>query len=99
MTNLVEIKLGLMKDRAVIAKMKEIEERHEMAKCLRKIDGYDYERRVIEFMAVLNRLVQAVALRDEAMWNMAGATFLIFVKRWPDLYGIEPIEISPHGPN
>jgi len=94
-----EVRRDIMSDPRVIAKMREIEERPEMAQTLARIDGYDFKRKMVEFLAVLHSIAISVIARDEQKWRVAAATFLIFLKRWPELYSVENIPVGDHGPN
>jgi hypothetical protein len=99
MTMIEEMRRDLERDRNVVLKMKEIEERPQMARVLAQIDGYDFKGKLVEFVAVMHSIVQSVIERNEEKWRIGGATFLIFLKRWPELYGVADVPIGKHGPN
>jgi hypothetical protein len=94
-----EVRRDIMSEPGAVAKMKEIEECPEMARTLAKIDGYDFKRKTIEFKAVVESLAQSVIARDERKWRVAAATYLIFLKRWPELFTVEEFFVGKHGPN
>jgi hypothetical protein len=99
MKNMEEIRRALLADPAVQVALPILRRLEDFQTVLSLGDLLPRRFKLEELARVLRNLENSYSRRDSVGWALAGAQFVTYLERWPELYGVERITIPKYGAN